>query len=248
MGGGKSSGSQTTNVQMTPEQRQALQAQTNFLTNTAFPAYQNTVSGAGNIYNQVANNVNQASSNAMNTAGLASGAETLAGLTSLGQGQAGLSSVFSPQYEQQQVQAALEPAMENAREAIGGQNASYGGAGELGSSRAALANANLNSLNTQRLGTIAAQTQQGIEANRLAAANSLYNGGTSNLQNAQTSAGNAITAATAPQNAYGNYASVVFGIPQGNTTPNFAGTQSSTGTNSSSGKGFQMPTMNYNIG
>ena len=90
------------------------------------------------------------------------------------------------------------------------------------------------------MGTIAAQTQQGIEANRLAASQALYGGGTSNLQNAQASAGNAITAATAPQNAYGNYASVIFGIPQGNTTPNFSGTQSSTGSNSSSGKGFKL--------
>jgi hypothetical protein len=240
MGGGKSSGNQSNQVQMTPEQTQALQAQTNFLTGTAFPAYQNTVAGAGNVYNQVAPNVQSAANTAQGLSTGAAGAEALSGLTSLAQGQQGLSSVFSPQYEQQQVQAALEPAMESAREAVGGQNAAYGAAGELGSSRAALANANLNSLNTQRLGTIAAQTQQGIEANRLAASQALYGGGTSNLQNAQASAGNAITAATAPQNAYGNYASVIFGIPQGNTTPNFSGTQSSTGSNSSSGKGFKL--------
>ena len=238
MGGGKSSGSQTNNVQLTPEQRQALQAQTNFLTNVAFPAYQNTVAGAQNVYGQVAPNVQTAAENQGNLATGVAGAEGLSGATSLAQGQAGLSSVFSPQYEQQQVQAALEPAMESAREAIGGQNASYGAAGELGSSRAALANANLNSLNTQRLGTIAAQTQQGIEANRLNAASTLYGGGTTNLNNAVSNAGTAISAATAPQNAYSNYASVVYGIPQGNTTPNFSGTQGSTSSGNS--KGFKL--------
>lgn len=248
MGGGKSSGSQTNQVQLTPEQSRLLGAQTDFLTNTAFPAYQNTVSGENNLFPQVQNNVNQAATTAGDLSTGIAGAEGLSGLSSLAQGQAGLSSVFGPQYEQQQVQAALEPAMESAREASLANTSSYGGAGQMGSARNALADQNLNSLNMQRFGTIAAQTQAGIEGNRLAAANSLYGGGTTNLTNAQQAAGNAITAANAPQNAYSNYASVIYGIPQGTTTPNFAGTQGSTQTNSSSGKGFSAPSMSYAIG
>jgi hypothetical protein len=56
MGGGKSSGSQntTTTVQMTPEQRDLLKAQTGFLTDTAFPAYKETIGGAKDIYGRVA--------------------------------------------------------------------------------------------------------------------------------------------------------------------------------------------------
>jgi hypothetical protein len=45
MGGGK--GSSSSQVQMTPEQQKLLQAQTDFLTQTAFPAYQQTIGGAG---------------------------------------------------------------------------------------------------------------------------------------------------------------------------------------------------------
>ena len=56
MGGGKSSGSQntTTTVQMPEEQKALLGAQTKFLTNTAFPAYQETIGGAKNVYGRTA--------------------------------------------------------------------------------------------------------------------------------------------------------------------------------------------------
>ena len=50
MGMGK--GSSTSSVQMTPEQQQLLKAQADFLTGTAFPAYQSTIAGAQNAYNQ----------------------------------------------------------------------------------------------------------------------------------------------------------------------------------------------------
>lgn len=102
-----------------------------------------------------------------------------------GAGASSLAQLFSPQYAQQQVNAALQPAMEQTREAMGGQNASYGAAGGLGSSRAALAQANLQSLSNQRLGTVAAQTQQGIESNRAAASQALLGAG----QNATGQAG-----------------------------------------------------------
>jgi hypothetical protein len=93
------------------------------------------------------------------------------------EGASKLAGLFSPEYQRQQVTAALQPAMEQTREAMSGQNASYGAAGGLGSSRAALAQANLQSLSNQRLGTVAAQTQQGIEANRSAASQALLSAG-----------------------------------------------------------------------
>jgi hypothetical protein len=94
-----------------------------------------------------------------------------------GEGASRLAGLFSPEYQRQQVTAALQPAMEQTREAMAGQNAGYGAAGGLGSSRAALAEANLRSLSNQRLGTVAAQTQQGIETNRAAASQALLSAG-----------------------------------------------------------------------
>ena len=99
-------------------------------------------------------------------------------------GASSLANLFSPQYEQQQVQASLEPAMEAAREASGGQTAMFGGAGGAGSSREALANANLNSLNQQRMQSAAAVTQGQIENQRQTAASTLYNTGMGGLNQA----------------------------------------------------------------
>jgi hypothetical protein len=227
MGGGKSSGS--SQATLTPEQKQLLQVQTNALTNTFLPAYQNTIGMANSAFNQTAPNANAAANTASNVAAqtgqlqqqIGSGAyqsgtggqQSTAdyqrglgqGLTGAGAGGVGstaayqqglgqnltgagansLAQLFSPQYAQEQVNAALEPAMEQTREAMSGQNASYGAAGGLGSSRAALAQANLQSLSNQRLGTVAAQTKQGIEANRAAASQALLGAG----QNATSQAG-----------------------------------------------------------
>ena len=120
------------------------------------------------------------------TQGAGDAANALGGLgaNSAQFGASSLANLFSPQYEQQQVQASLEPAMEAAREASGGQTAMFGGAGGAGSSREALANANLNSLNQQRMQSAAAVTQGQIENQRQTAASTLYNTGMGGLNQA----------------------------------------------------------------
>ena len=66
-GGGSSGGSQQT--QLTQEQKDLLKAQTGFLTQTAFPAYQQTIGQAANLYGQVSPTVEAAARNASNVAG-----------------------------------------------------------------------------------------------------------------------------------------------------------------------------------
>jgi hypothetical protein len=155
------------------------------------------------------------------------------------QGLSGLQSLFSPQYKQEQINAALQPATEDIREQMNQQGALFGGAGGLGSARQALASQNLASLGQARLGNIAAQVSGNVETQRQNAANTLLGAGQAGLSAAQQAAASRIGYAQTPQDIYSKYASVVFGVPQGNTTPSFAGTQGST----SSGKGlnFQMP-------
>lgn len=236
MGGGKSSGN--TQTVITPEQRQAIQAQTNFLTNTAFPAYQNTIGEAKDVYGQVApaatNAANQASDVAQQTGGL----QQAAGTAGLATGMAGLASLFNPQYEQNQIQAALQAGRETSREALGAQNAMYGGAGGLGSARQALADTNLSSLNAQRQATAAAAAQAGVQANKAAAANQLATLGQANLGAANQAAAARIGYAGTPQDVLAKYASVIYGTPQASTTPNFQGTQGQT--SSSKGSGFKI--------
>ena len=286
MGGGKSSGSSS--AVLTPEQKDLLILQTNALKNTFMPAYEQTITGAKDVYGQLSPYANKAAQNAYENAASISNAQQGIGgeLTNFGRlssgagyggaknvadvmatggqnlavaGTQGLMNLFSPDYKNEQIQASLQPAREAIREQLAGQNTMYGGAGGLGSSRMALADRNLSQLGQQSLQSSAAQTSAAIEAQRQQAANTLLGTGaqalsqsgglygnllTSGLGSATAggamlgqavdTSGKAIGYAQSPMDLYNKYASVVYGTPQASTTPNFAGTQGSTG----SSKGF----------
>lgn len=236
MGMGK--GSSTTSVQMTPEQQRLLGAQTDFLTGTAFPAYQQTIGGAKTAMGQAMPAATSAAQTAMDVGQRAGALQEVGGTGAYLQGMAGLSKLFSPEYKQEQINAALQPATEDVREQMNQQGALFGGAGGLGSARQALASQNLASLSQARLGNVAAQVSGTVEGQRQAAANALLGAGQAGLGAAQQAAAARIGYAQTPQDIYSKYASVVFGVPQGNTTPNFAGTQGQT--SSSKGMGAQL--------
>lgn len=238
MGGGKSSGAQTSTPQLTQEQKDLLRVQTEFLKNTALPAYQQTVGGAKDVLGNVMPAVQQAAGGASDVAARTGALQEAAGTGALATGLTGLASLFGPQYKEQQVQAALQAGRESTREQLAGQNAMYGGAGGLGSARQALADTNLRQLGEQRQATAAANAAAGVETNRAAVANQLANFGQQGITNAQQAAAARVGLAGAPQDVYSKYASVVYGIPQANTTPVFTGTQGQKTTGTSKGMGF----------
>lgn len=239
MGMGKSSGSQTTTVQMTPEQRKLLGAQTDFLTETAFPTYKKTIGQAEDVYGRINPAVEQATNTALDVTGRTGAVQEAAGLGGLATGMSGLASLFNPEYEKGQIQAALQAGKESARESIAGQNAMYGAAGGLGSARMALADKNLESLNAQRQATAAAEAQAKVQANKAAAANQLASLGSGLITGSQQAATGRTAIAASPFDAFSKYASVIFGTPQQSTTPNFQGTQGTSGTTSSKGGGLK---------
>lgn len=237
-GSGKSQGTQQTTVQMTPEQRETIAIQNAALKNTFLPAYESTVTGAKDVYGQVAPAATAAAGNASNIAGKTGALQGLTGAGALTSGVQGLQSLFDPNYEQNQVNAALQSGRESARESQAGQNAMYGAAGGLGSSRQALADTNMASLNAQRQATAAAGAQAQVQANKAAAAQQLATIGGAGLSAANQAAGAQVGYAGVPQDVYQKYASVVFGTPQTSTNPNYAGTQGTTQTGSSKSSGF----------
>jgi hypothetical protein len=239
MGSGKSSGNQINTVQMTPEQQETIRLQNEALKNTFLPAYQSTVGGAKDVYGQVAPAATAAAQNASNVAGAAGGLQGALGASSLVSGVQGLQSLFNPDYEKNQINAALQAGRESARESQAGQNAMYGGAGGLGSSRQALADVNLSGLNAQRQATAAAGAQAQVQANKAAAAQQLATLGGAGLTAAQQSAASQVGLAGVPQDIYNKYASIVYGVPQSSTNPNYTGTQGGTQTGSSKSSGFQ---------
>jgi hypothetical protein len=222
---GSSKGSSSSTPVVTQEQKDLLKAQTGFLTNTAFPAYQETIGGAKQAFNQASPAATQAAQTAMDVSGRAGALQEAGGAGAYMQGLSGLQNLFSPQYKQQQIQAALQPATEDIREQMNQQGALYGGAGGLNSARQALASQNLASLSQARLGNIAAQVSGNVETQRQNAANTLLGAGQAGLTAAQQAAASRIGYAQTPQDIYSKYASVVYGVPQASTTPSFQGTQ-----------------------
>ena len=236
-GGGSSQGSQQ--VQLTDEQKRLLGAQTDFLTRTAFPAYESTLGKAEAALGQAAPGALEAAQAATGTAQRAGALQEAGGSAAYLGGLSQLAQLFSPEYKSQQVTAALQPAREAVREEMNQQNAMYGGAGGMGSARSALAARNLASLSEARLGNVAATTSAAIEGQRQQAANTLLQAGQTGLTGAQQAAASRIGYAQTPQDLISKYAAVVYGTPQGSTTPNFQGTQSTTGQSSSKGFGFK---------
>lgn len=220
----------TTTPELTPEQRAQIAAQTEFFTGTIAPTYKGAVTGATNLYNISAPGVLNA---AQNQAAISSQAQKTFGETgesALRTGVAGLQSLFNPDYEANQIAAALAPAQQQYMQNIANQQAQFGGAGNLGSSRQALAQQQLAGSNVMQQAALAAQIQSNIAAQRAAAGQTLANIGQAGLGGAQTAAGNIISAGMVPQDLYNRYASVIFGTPTASYNPNFAGTQGTTST------------------
>ena len=234
---GKSSSSSAPVI--TQEQKDAIAAQTGMLTGTIIPNYTNAVTGATNVYNQNLGGVTTAGQNLANTANQVQSTLGDTGESATRTGIAGLESLFNPDYEKNQIQAALAPAQAQYMQNLAGQQANFGGAGQLGSARQALAGQQLAGMNQMNQAQIAAQVQQGIAGQQATAANQLASIGSGNLGQALGAAGQGVTAAMTPQQLYNQYASVIFGTPAASYTPNFQGTQ---GTNTTGfGIGAAMP-------
>lgn len=237
MGMGKSSG--TTSATLTPEQSEVLKLQTAALRDTFLPAYQNTIGGAGAVLRDVQPYQNQAAKAAYTQAGDVSQNAITGANAMISSGNKTLQALFDPNYEQGQINAALQAGRESARESQAGQNAMYGAAGGLGSSRMALADKNLSSLNAQRQATAAAGAQAQVQANRANAAQAIMGQGQQLANLGLGAASQQVGYATAPMDLYSKYAGIVYGTPQASTTPNFSGTQGAT--SSSKGFGLQAP-------
>lgn len=221
----------TTSPTLTPEQKAQIAAQTEFFTGTIAPTYKGAVTGATDLYNLSAPGVLNA---AQNQAAISSQAQKTFGETgesALRTGVSGLQSLFNPDYEANQIAAAMAPAQSQYMQNLANQQAMFGGAGNLGSARQALASQQLAGTNLANQAAIAAQIQSNIAAQRAAAGQTLANIGAAGLGGAQTAAGNIITAGMVPQDLYNKYASVIFGTPTASYNPNFAGTQGQTQSN-----------------
>ena len=230
---GKSSGSSAPVI--TQEQKDAIKAQTQMLTGTIIPNYTQAVGGATDVYNNNLKGVSTAAQNLGNVANQLQSTLGDTGESAVRTGVSGLESLFNPDYEKTQIQAAIAPAEAQYMQNLAGQNAQFGGAGELGSARQALADRQLAGATQAAQMQTAANIQQQIAGQRAQVANQLASLGAGNLGQALGAAGQGVTAAMTPQQLYNQYASVIFGTPSASYTPDFRGTQGTNTTNTSIG-------------
>lgn len=237
---GKGGGSTTTQVEMTPEQKEQIALQNKFFRETIAPTYEGAVRGATDIYNKNAPGVLNAAQNQARTAMQAQEALGGTGESALRSGISGLQSLFNPDYEKTQIAAALAPAQAQYAQNVAGQAAQFGGAGQLGSARQALADRQLAGATQSAQMQAAANIQQQIAAQRAGVGAQLAQLGQGGVGQALGAAGSGVSAAMVPQQLYNQYASVIFGTPAGSYSPDFRGTQSSSGTTDNWNMGFKI--------
>lgn len=211
---------------LTPEQKAQIAAQTEFFTGTIAPTYTGAVRGATDVYNFNAPGVLRAGQNLAGTALQTQQALGETGESALRTGITGLQSLFDPGYEARQIAAAIAPAQAQYQANLTNQAMGFGGAGQLGSARQAIAERALAGQAQGAQMQTAAQIQGQIAAQRAAAAQQLAQLGQGGLGQALGAAGQVTSAAMLPQDFYNKYASVIFGTPAASYTPDFRGTQS----------------------
>jgi len=236
---GKGGGTTIQTPEMTPEQRAQVQAQNEFFTGTIAPTYRGAVQGATELYNAGSPGVTNAAQNLAGTAGQVQQTAGSVGESALRTGVNGLESLFSPDYAQQQLNAAMAPAEAQYQQNLAGQQAQFGGTGNLGSARQALAGQQLAGQTQASQAATAANILRDISSQRAAVGSNLAAIGQGGLGQALGAAGQGITAAMAPQDLYNKYASVIFGTPQSSYSLGPTGTNT-TSSNYNYGAGFKI--------
>lgn len=237
---GKGGGTQITTAEMTPEQRQQIAEQTQFFKGTIAPAYQQAVEGARDVYNLGVPGVTAAGQNLSTIAGQAQEVLGGTGESALRTGITGLERLFSDDYLGQQLQAAMAPAQAQYQQNLAGLQAGFGGAGQIGSARQALAQTQLAGQTAATQQQAAANVLKDVQSGRLAAGQALAGLGQGGIGQAIGAAGQRVSAAMTPQQLYNQYASVIFGTPAASYTPDFRGTQGQTVTGTRYNMGIQL--------
>jgi hypothetical protein len=210
---GKSGGTSYTTPELTPEQRAQIQAQNEFFTGTIAPTYQGAVRGATDLYNLGAPGVTRAAQNLAGAAGAAGESLGATGESALRTGITGLQSLFGPDYERQQLSAAMAPAQMQYEQNLANQRAQFGGMGNLGSARQALAERQLAGSTQATQAATAANILKDIAGQRAGVGSTLAQLGQGGLQQALGAQAQGVAAAMTPQQLYNQYASVIFGTP-----------------------------------
>jgi len=212
------------------EQKQMMAAQTDLYKNYIAPAYAGLIGQGQTMWN---NNIGGMTNAGQNLAGVGRQIQQTAGEvgeSALRTGVAGLESLFNPDYERNQISAAMAPAQAQYQQNIANQNAMFGGTGNMGSARQALADRQLAGQAQSLQAQTAAQIQQNIANQRAGVGAQLAGIGSGGLGQALQGAQAGVAASGIPMDKFAQLAGIYMGVPSQSYNPNFSGTQGSTQT------------------
>ena len=220
-----SSGTTTTSPTISGTQGQYLGNQAQLGTQ-AMQALGGALGSGTDLYNQSAGGVNQAATNLAQTGNAISQNLGQGGANAYQTGINALSNISSPAYQQAEINAAMAPAQQQYQQNLAAQQAGFGGAGELGSSRAALAGQQLAGQNQLNQQIATGNVLNNITGQQLQAGQGLTGAGTSGAQLGLQGAQAGVTAAQSPfaflSQQYLPFLQGISGTGQAN--PNFSGT------------------------
>ena len=217
-------GSKTeSSVNYLPQQIKDIEATNKFKTDTIMPAYKDFMQQSKEGYEQALPGMNKAAQNLCGYAGQVGQTLGETGESAARTGIKGLESFFSPGYGQEQFAAAMAPIQGQYQQNMANNAATFGGAGNLGSSREALANAQTAGSAQGQQMQAAAQVMNNLNNQRLQAGQSLASAGQNYLQGGLNAKGTQLGAAERPMDWQSQYGKQLGMVPGALYTPQYPG-------------------------
>jgi hypothetical protein len=217
----------STQIQYLPQQLQDIDKTLAYKNDVTRPGFDQTMKEIQGTYGLNKPGVYATAGNQVGNAKQVQDVLGQTGESALRTGVSGLENLFSPDYEANQVRSALAPAQAMYNQNLANQQAAFGGAGNLGSARQALAGNQLAGQTQAAQMQTAANIQQQIEGQRLQAANQLAGIGQGNLNGTMNAAQQAVAGSLIPQQYAGQYAQQMYSMPSGMYMPQYPGQNSS---------------------
>lgn len=226
------------NVNYLGSQLQDIENTNKFKTDVMMPAYKDYMGDVNRTYEQNLPGMTRAAQGLGNYAGQVGQTLGETGESAARVGVSGLSQFFDPSYGQEQFKAAMAPAQAQYQQNMANSGATFGGAGNLGSSRQALAEGQLAGQAQGQQMQAAANVMNQLNQQRLQAGQSLGQLGGNYLQGGLGAKGTQLGAAERPMDWIGQRGKNMGYVPQQMYTPQYPGQQSTETTKTDSPLGI----------
>lgn len=223
-----------TSVNYLPEQIKDIQDTNKFKTDVMTPMWKDYMGDVNRTYDENLAGMTRAAQGGAGYAGQVGQTLGETGESAARTGISGLSQFFDPKYGQEQFQAAMAPIQGQYMQNMANQGAQFGGAGQLGSSRQALAGAQAAGANQSAQMQAAANVMNNLNNQRLQAGQSLGQLGGNYLQGGLGAKQAQLGFAERPMDWQAQRGKMLGLTPQQLYTPQYPGQQSTTTSSSES--------------